>query len=98
MPREVNAEQHAKGIVGRRRPNQNPSARLTDRKIRNTYDRDSFRRAIHHACDKAEIRRWSPSRLRHNAGTFVRKEFGLEAAQIILGHKRADVMTFPRFL
>ena len=90
-PREANAEQHAKGTRGRRRPNQKPSTRLTNRRIRDTYDRDSFRRAIHRACDKAEIPRWSPGRLRHNAGTFVRKEFGLEAAQIILGHKRADV-------
>ena len=34
---------------------------------------------------------WTPHRLRHNAATFIRKEYGLEAAQIILGHSRADV-------
>jgi len=34
---------------------------------------------------------WAPNRLRHSAATQVRKEFGLEAAQLILGHKRADV-------
>ena len=33
----------------------------------------------------------SPSRLRHTAATQVRKEFGLESAQIILGHSAADV-------
>ncbi len=34
---------------------------------------------------------WAPNRLRHTAGTAVRKQFGLEAAQVILGHARADV-------
>jgi integrase len=35
--------------------------------------------------------RWSPNRLRHTAGTAVRKRFGLEAAQVILGHAAANV-------
>jgi integrase len=34
---------------------------------------------------------WAPNRLRHSAGTAVRKQFGLEAAQVILGHAKADV-------
>jgi integrase len=29
---------------------------------------------------------WHPHRLRHNAGTSLRKEFGVEVARIILGH------------
>jgi integrase len=47
--------------------------------------------------EKLELRewqsnhRWSPNRLRHSAGTEVRREFGLEAAQVVLGHSRADV-------
>jgi integrase len=35
--------------------------------------------------------RWSPNRLRHSAATDIRRQFGLEAAQIILGHSAADV-------
>jgi integrase len=35
--------------------------------------------------------RWSPNQLRHAAATEVRKQFGLEAAQIILGHSAADI-------
>lgn len=35
--------------------------------------------------------RWSPNRLRHNAGTFLRKEFGIEAARVVLGHSSAAV-------
>ncbi|MGO9109642.1 MAG: tyrosine-type recombinase/integrase [Thermoguttaceae bacterium] len=34
---------------------------------------------------------WAPNRLRHAAGTTVRRQFGLEAAQVILGHAKADV-------
>jgi hypothetical protein len=34
---------------------------------------------------------WAPNRLRHSTGTQVRELFGLEAAQLILGHSRADV-------
>jgi integrase len=33
--------------------------------------------------------RWHPHQLRHNAGTNIRKEFGLEAAQLVLGHSSA---------
>ena len=31
--------------------------------------------------------RWSPNQLRHNAATFLRKEFGIDAARVILGHR-----------
>jgi integrase len=34
---------------------------------------------------------WHPNQLRHTAATFLRKRYGLEAAQVILGHRRADV-------
>lgn len=35
--------------------------------------------------------RWTPYQLRHAFATRVRKEHGLEAAQVLLGHSRADV-------
>jgi integrase len=31
--------------------------------------------------------RWHPHQLRHNAATRLRKQFGLEAARVVLGHK-----------
>ncbi|MCK4851285.1 MAG: site-specific integrase, partial [Phycisphaerae bacterium] len=46
---------------------------------------------------KAELKawqkahRWHPHQLRHNAATNLRKEFGLEAARIILGHRSAAI-------
>jgi len=77
------------------------------RKPGEQYTTDSYRRAIHRACDRAfpapdgtegddlrkwqSGRRWSPNQLRHAAATEVRREFGLEAAQVILGHSQANV-------
>jgi integrase len=34
---------------------------------------------------------WHPNQLRHAAGMDVRKAYGIEAAQVILGHSRANV-------
>jgi len=77
------------------------------RKPGDRYTTASYRRAIHRACDRAfppakeltaeqiaawrEQHRWSPNRLRHSAATEIRKQFGLEAAQVALGHAGADV-------
>jgi integrase len=71
------------------------------------YTTDSYRRAINRACDKAfpapedikgnaikdwhAAHRWAPNRLRHAAATEIRKKFGLEAAQVTLGHAAADI-------
>ncbi len=35
--------------------------------------------------------RWAPNQLRHTAGTEIRKRFGLEGAQVALGHSKANV-------
>ena len=37
------------------------------------------------------IPHWHPNQLRHTFATRVRKQFGLEAAQVALGHSRCDV-------
>lgn len=41
--------------------------------------------------DWQQAHRWAPNQLRHTFATRVRKEHGLEAAQVLLGHSRADV-------
>ena len=33
----------------------------------------------------------APHQLRHNAGTYIRKEFGIELAKVILGHQSLDM-------
>ncbi|QDS91671.1 Phage integrase family protein [Roseimaritima multifibrata] len=101
-----------KGSKGKKRPG-------------SEFTTNSYRRAIHNACDNAfpapvplrqlpgesdaarwrrltetecsELKkwqskhRWSPNRLRHSRGTDIRREYGLEAAQVVLGHAKADV-------
>jgi integrase len=72
------------------RPGTNRKAKPR-RTPRDRYDSNSYRRAIHRACDKAGVERWAPNRLRHSAGTEIRRLFGIEAAQVTLGHASADV-------
>lgn len=61
------------------------------RKAGERYTTDSYRRAIARACEAAGVEQWAPNRLRHAAATEIRKRFGLEAAQVTLGHATADV-------
>lgn len=55
------------------------------------YTKDSYGRAVRRASEKAGVEKWSPNRLRHSAATRIRKQFGLEAAQTVLGHASANV-------
>lgn len=55
------------------------------------YTSHSYSVAVTRACRKAGVPDWSPNQLRHSHGTVVRHRFGLEAAQVALGHQRADV-------
>lgn len=86
------------GTNRRRKPERQPGAR---------YGAGSWRQAIHRACDRAfpppdglpddelaawrEAHRFNPGQLRHTAATKVRGQFGLDAAQVVLGHKNAAV-------
>ncbi|MEO2049627.1 MAG: site-specific integrase [Pirellulales bacterium] len=99
---------NVRGSNVKRKPKKKPGTK---------YTTDSYRRAIHRACDKTfphpqlsklkakeqtdgqktELRKWqsdrhwNPNQLRHTAATEIRREFGLEAAQVILGHSQANV-------
>jgi integrase len=53
--------------------------------------RAALRRSIHRGCKRAGIPNWHPNQIRHTVGTEVRARYGLEAAQVLLGHSRADV-------
>ncbi len=63
------------------------------------YTTGSYHRAIQRALELAnrerskadQLPKWSPNRLRHSAATEIRRQFGLEAAQVTLGHATADV-------
>jgi integrase len=81
-----------------RKPKKNGQRRPGDQ-----YDSASYRRAISrgvHARNAERLKEdpqavmiedWAPNRLRHAAATEVRKKFGLEAAQVVLGHSSADI-------
>jgi integrase len=53
--------------------------------------RDGYRRAVTRACKRAGVAEWAPNQLRHSLATEVRSKFGLETAQVLLGHSNADV-------
>ena len=75
--------------------------RISKRPKRERYDVDSYRRAITYAITKlnkqreeageAPIPAWYPLQLRHSRATEIRKDYGIEAAQVSLGHSHADV-------
>jgi integrase len=66
-------------------------SRSPKREIRDRYDVGSYAHAIARACKKAKVDHWHPHQLRHAAATFLRKEFGLDAARIILGHRSPSI-------
>lgn len=51
------------------------------------YKKDSYSRSIRRACERLGFEEhWTPNQLRHTAATRIRNEFGIETAQVILGH------------
>jgi integrase len=83
------------------RPGTN-AKRFPKRRPKEHYTVASYRRAIARAADRADkwakggrvigdderiIGRWHPHQLRHNAATELRKRYGLEGSQVILGHR-----------
>ena len=55
------------------------------------YTAASYRRHIERWCRRLGVSKWTPHRLRHNAATELRKQFGIEAARLVLGHAKAAV-------
>lgn len=94
-PQESEAERHRE-MRSRRKSKVQPSQQKRRKKNPkrppwDRYDRDSYRRAVQRAAEKAKAEKWTPHRIRHTAGTEVRREFGIEAAQTFLGHRDADI-------
>lgn len=61
------------------------------RKVNPCYSTITYGRAIQRAAEKAKVAPWMPNRLRHTAGTEIRRQFGAEAAQTVLGHAHLNV-------
>ncbi len=72
------------------RPGSN-NARRPRKEPGNHYTAQSYGRSISYACKRAKLPQWAPNQLRHSAATSIRKEFGIDAASVILGHSDCGV-------
>jgi integrase len=95
QPREAMAERREEQRRNRKtrvQPSQQNRAKPRPKKRPGEcYTVDSYRRAIAYGCMKAGVPQWHPHRLRHNAATRLRKEFGLDVARAVLGHSSPAV-------
>jgi integrase len=95
-PREAK-EEHLEERRRKRATPMTPSQRARTRKAApkkvpgDVDETRSYYHAIRNVCPKAGVPNWHPNQLRHNAATWLRKEFGLEVAQVILGHSSSAV-------
>lgn len=87
-PREAQKQRFLECATHRHQPNRRPRTR---RRVGDRYTSQAYGVCIARVCRNQGIPHWSPGQLRHNAATRLRQEFGLDVAQIILGHSRADV-------
>lgn len=93
---EAEAERNAERRANRKSP-MTPSQkarRANQNRMRppkDHYTKDSYRRAVVRACQKAGVEPWSPNRLRHSRATLIREKYGIEAAQVVLGHSDAKL-------
>jgi integrase len=55
------------------------------------YSVINYTNAIRRACVAAKVPPWHGHQLRHNAATWLRKEFGIDIARVVLGHRSAAV-------
>lgn len=85
----------------------NRSKSRAKRKPTDRYTKESYCRAVARGAKLADqaahkanpdvpketriVPHWHPNQLRHSVATAIRRQFGLEAAQTVLGHSKADV-------
>lgn len=55
------------------------------------FNANMVAKTVAKACERAKVPHWHPNQLRHAKATEVRRVYGLEAAQVVLGHAKADV-------
>jgi integrase len=78
--------------VTRVQPSQlNRRNRFPVRPVGNVYTTFTYAHNVSRAARAAGVPHWHPNQLRHTFATAIRRNYGLEAAQVLLGHSRADV-------
>lgn len=97
QPREAVAWMHEQRRLNRKtpescgnRPGTNRK-RSPKRKPSESYTTGRYGNAIRRACKAANVPPWHPHQLRHNAATRLRKEFGLDVARVVLGHRSPQI-------
>ena len=80
----------------KRRAKRKKTAARRVRRFRPHFTTGSYDSAVESAIGRArragiEVDHWTPNQLRHSRATELRRTHGLEAAQVILGHAKADV-------
>jgi integrase len=94
-PRQAREEQYAAMRANRKtkvQPSQVCRKKAKAKRLPGEYyTPKSYHKAIDRACKLHGIEPWAPNRLRHARGSEIRRLYGLEEAQVSLGHARADV-------
>lgn len=97
-PKDADAELRARKAAARATP-MTPSQkkrhqlamRKPARRFNEHYSVPAYELAIRRACEAAAVPHWCPNQLRHSAATRIRREHGLEAARVTLGHSSSAV-------
>jgi integrase len=94
-PHEAKQE-HYQDLRASRKSKVQPSQRCRKKKSPKRkpgarYGVSTYDRAIARACEAAGVPPWHPNQLRHTHATEVRRLYGLEAAQVSLGHSQANI-------
>ena len=90
-PVKAEAERNAARCVARQSP-MTPSQAVRQakqdgqRRPGPRYSVDSYRRCIARACVLAGVPVWRPNQLRHSRATELRRNYGIEATRVVLGH------------
>jgi integrase len=94
-PRDALARRAARLRTSRKtrvQPSQlNRRKQKVKRRPGNQYTVRAYYHAIMRACRKAGVPHWHAHQLRHNAATWLRKEFGLDVARAVLGHRSPKI-------
>ncbi|MDB5308028.1 MAG: site-specific tyrosine recombinase XerC [Gemmataceae bacterium] len=58
---------------------------------RDRFTDHGYAATVRRACERAGVEPWHPNQIRHAFATEIRRRYGLEAAQVALGHEKADI-------
>lgn len=95
-PRDAVSAFHGERRSRRKTP-RSPAERARTRKVnpqrapQEQYSKTAYETAVARGCKRAGVPRWSPNQLRHNCATRIRRQFGLDAAAAVLGHRLGTV-------